>query len=57
MFLVAAISHASAAVLGQRQVADKRGEGSAAAALLAGMDVAGMVLTLDALTRPRRPPG
>lgn len=49
VFLVAAISHASAVVLGQRQVADKRGEGSAVAPLLAGMDVAGMVLTLDAL--------
>jgi predicted transposase YbfD/YdcC len=49
IFLVAAISHARAVVLGQRQVADKRGEGSATAPLLAGMDVAGMVLTLDAL--------
>ena len=49
VFLVAAISHANAVVLGQRQVADKRGEGSATAPLLAGMDVAGMVLTLDAL--------
>ena len=36
-------------MLGQRKVADKRGEGSATAHLLAGMDVAAMVLTLDAL--------
>jgi len=49
VFLVAAIGHHTGVVLGQRQVADKRGEASAAAALLAGMDVAGTVLTLDAL--------
>jgi predicted transposase YbfD/YdcC len=36
-------------VLGQRQVADKRGEGSAVPGLLTPLDVAGMVLTLDAL--------
>lgn len=36
-------------ILGQRQVADKRGEGPAARALLPHLEVAGMVLTLDAL--------
>ncbi|GAA4195429.1 hypothetical protein GCM10022252_41200 [Streptosporangium oxazolinicum] len=36
-------------VLGQGQVADKRGEGPAARALPARLEVAGMVLTLDAL--------
>ncbi len=49
VFLVAAISHGTAVVAGQRQVADKRGEGTAVEPLLAGLDVAGMVLTLDAL--------
>jgi predicted transposase YbfD/YdcC len=49
VFLVAAIGHGSGVVLGQRQVADKRGEGSAVPDLLGGLDVAGMVLTLDAL--------
>jgi predicted transposase YbfD/YdcC len=49
VFLVGAIGHESGVVLGQRQVADKRGEGSAARDLLASLDVSGMVLTLDAL--------
>ncbi len=49
MFLVAAITHGSAVVLGQRQVPDKRGEDAVIAELLAPLDVAGMVLTLDAL--------
>jgi predicted transposase YbfD/YdcC len=49
VFLVGAISHASGAVLGQCQVPGKRGEGPAARALLSGLDVSGMVLTLDAL--------
>jgi predicted transposase YbfD/YdcC len=49
VFLVAAIGHRTGVVLGQRQVADKRGEGSAVPDLLGGLDVAGMVLTLDAL--------
>jgi predicted transposase YbfD/YdcC len=49
VFLVAAISHANTVVLGQRQVADKRGEGTVIESLLGGLDVAGMVLTLDAL--------
>jgi hypothetical protein len=55
VFLVAALTHDNAVVLGQRQVADERGEGSAAHDLLSGLDVAGMVLTLDS-TPPRRPP-
>ncbi len=49
VFLVGAISHEHGVVLGQGQVADKRGEGPAARALLTRLDVAGMVLTLDAL--------
>jgi predicted transposase YbfD/YdcC len=49
VFLVAAITHGTAVVLGQRQVPDKRGESVVVADLLAPLDVAGMVLTLDAL--------
>jgi len=49
VFLVAAIDHATGAVLGQRQVGDKRGEGAAARDLLTGLRVPGMVWTLDAL--------
>jgi predicted transposase YbfD/YdcC len=49
VFLVAAVTHDRGVVLGQRQVADKRGETTVTADLLAPLDVAGMVLTLDAL--------
>ncbi|GGM53545.1 ISAs1 family transposase [Micromonospora sonchi] len=49
VFLVAAIGHGTGTVLGQRQVADKRGEGTVIEPLLGGLDVTGMVLTLDAL--------
>jgi predicted transposase YbfD/YdcC len=49
VFLVGAIAHASGVVLGQRQVPDKRGEGTVVHELLAPLDTAGMVLTLDAL--------
>jgi predicted transposase YbfD/YdcC len=49
VFLVGAIGHETGVVLGQRQVADKRGEGPAARELLASLEVSGMVLTLDAL--------
>jgi len=49
VFLVAAIDHTSGAVLGQRQVPSKRGEGVAARDLLRGLDAPGMVWTLDAL--------
>ena len=49
VFLVAAIDHATGAVLGQRQVGGKRGEGAAARDLLTGLRVPGMVWTLDAL--------
>jgi predicted transposase YbfD/YdcC len=49
VFLVAAIDHATGAVLGQRQVPDKRGEGAAARDLLTGLRAPGMVWTLDAL--------
>jgi predicted transposase YbfD/YdcC len=54
VFLVGAIGHDSGVVLGQRQVADKRGEGSAARELLASLEVSGMVLTLDALHTTKR---
>ena len=49
VFLVAAIDHATGAVLGQRQVPSKRGEGAAARDLLTGLHAPGMVWTLDAL--------
>jgi predicted transposase YbfD/YdcC len=49
VFLVAAVTHDLGAVLGQRQVGDKRGENTAIADLLAPLDMAGMMLTLDAL--------
>lgn len=53
VFLVGAIGHASGAVLGQRQVPSKRGEGVAARSLLTGLNVPGMVWTLDALHTTR----
>jgi len=53
VFLVGAISHARGAVLGQRQVPSKRGEGVAAHDLLTGLNVPGMVWTLDALHTTR----
>lgn len=49
VFLVGAISHEYGVILGQGQVGDKRGEGPATRALLPHLEVAGMVLTLDAL--------
>jgi predicted transposase YbfD/YdcC len=49
VFLVAAIDHTTGAVLGQRQVPSKRGEGVAARDLLTGLRAPGMVWTLDAL--------
>jgi predicted transposase YbfD/YdcC len=49
VFLVAAVTHERAAVLGQRQVPDKRGENAVIADLLGPLDVAGMLLTMDAL--------
>jgi predicted transposase YbfD/YdcC len=54
VFLVAAIGHGTGVVLGQRQVADKRGEGTVIASLLGALAVAGMVLTLDALHTTRK---
>ena len=47
-FLVAAIDHITGTVLGQRQVADKRGENTVLEPLLSGLDT-GRVWTLDAL--------
>jgi hypothetical protein len=47
-FLVAAVDHATGAVLGQRQVADKRGESTALQPLVSGLRP-GLVYTLDAL--------
>lgn len=49
VFLVAAITHHTGVILGQRQVPGKRGENAVIADLLAPLDVAGMMLTLDAL--------
>ena len=49
VFLVAAVTHDRGIILGQRQVPDKRGENTVIAGLLAPLDVAGMMLTLDAL--------
>jgi predicted transposase YbfD/YdcC len=49
VFLVAAITHDRGVVLGQRQVPDKRGENTVIADLLTPLDVAGMMITLDAL--------
>jgi predicted transposase YbfD/YdcC len=49
VFLVGAIAHVSGVVLGQRQVPDKKGEGAQVGPLLAPLDAAGMVFTLDAL--------
>lgn len=49
VFLVGAISHGTGVVLGQRQVPDKKGEAGQVQALLAPLDAAGMVFTLDAL--------
>jgi predicted transposase YbfD/YdcC len=49
VFLVGAIAHVTGVVLGQRQVPDKKGEGGQVGPLLAPLDAAGMVFTLDAL--------
>ncbi len=49
VFLVAAITHHNGIILGQRQVPDKRGENAVIADLLTPLDVAGMLLTFDAL--------
>ncbi len=49
VFLVAAVTHDRGIVLGQRQVPNKRGENAVIADLLTPLDVAGMMLTLDAL--------
>ncbi|MBG0815705.1 ISAs1 family transposase [Planomonospora sp. ID82291] len=49
VFLVGAISHEHGVILGQCQVAGKKGEGGAARALLGRMPVTGVVPTMDAL--------
>lgn len=54
VFLVAAVDHASGAVLGQRQVPSKRGEGAAARDLLTALNAPGMIWTLDALHTCKR---
>ncbi|MFV2110596.1 ISAs1 family transposase [Micromonospora sp. LOL_015] len=54
VFLVAAVTHDRAVILGQRQVADKRGEATATEDLLTPLNVAGMLLTLDALHTNRK---
>ncbi|MGI8312322.1 ISAs1 family transposase [Saccharopolyspora hattusasensis] len=48
-FLLGVISHVTGVVLGQQQVPDKKGEGGQLEKLLAPLDAAGMVFTLDAL--------
>jgi hypothetical protein len=45
VFLVAAVTQDRAVILGQRQVADKRGEATVTEDLLTPLDVAGMLLT------------
>jgi hypothetical protein len=57
VFLVATLDHTSGAVLGQRQVPSKRGEGAAARDLLTDLNAPGKIWTPDALhtcktTRP-----
>lgn len=54
VFLVAAVSHHNGVILGQRQVPNKRGENAVVADLLSPLDVAGMLLTLDALHTTRK---
>jgi predicted transposase YbfD/YdcC len=54
VFLLGAISHGTAVVLGQRQIPDKKGEAGQVEALLAPLDAAGMVFTLDALHTTRQ---
>jgi predicted transposase YbfD/YdcC len=54
VFLVAAITHDRGVILGQRQVPDKRGENTVIADLLTPLDVAGMMITLDALHTMRK---
>jgi len=49
VFLVGAITHDRGIILGQRQVPNKRGENAVIADLLTPLNVAGMMLTLDAL--------
>lgn len=49
VFLVGAVTHESGAVIGQRQVPGKRGEGEAARALLDQLALPGWVFTMDAL--------
>ena len=49
VFLVGAITHREGVILGQRQVPSKRGEGAVVADLLTPLEVAGMMITLDAL--------
>ena len=56
-FLVAAIDHATGAVLGQRQVADKRGENTALRPLLSALDTGRRSGPSTPCTRQRRPPG
>jgi hypothetical protein len=51
--LLAALDHHDGAVLAQRQVDGAPGEVPAFAPLLAGLDLAGRVVTADALCRPR----
>ena len=49
VFLVGAVDQESGAVLGQAQVPDKRGEGTAARTLIRQLATPGLVFTMDAL--------
>ncbi|GAA3517992.1 putative transposase YbfD/YdcC [Streptosporangium album] len=49
VFPVGAIAHRGGVVLGQRRVPDKRGENTVVKELLTPLDLAGMVVALDAL--------
>jgi predicted transposase YbfD/YdcC len=55
--LVSLVEHTSGSVLGQEQVERKRDERSAVPALLAGRDLHGTVITLDALHTLKRTAG
>ena len=54
--LLAAVAHEGSIVLAQRQIPDKGSEISELAALVAELDLAGKVITVDALHTPAGPP-
>lgn len=54
VFLAAAVTHQRAVILGRRQVADERGETTSTEPLLTPLNVADMLLTLDALNTTKK---